>query len=384
MLSFRKKDKDKELDVTSLNELIRVGRNVLKILFILGIVSLVFLATYILRDWGITSGILTILKIMTPLFIGLIVAWILDPAVCFLEKKGASRTISTIGVFTAFMFIVILLFWLIIPSFANQVQDVIGILPKMIDSVNSWLDNLFSDLTNIYNYDFSIIEENIYSAFQEMSNAVTIGLPSFLVDLASNIISGGITFILGLLIGFYMMFDFNNIRKQLLNFIPRRAHNDIIDLTDRLDSALKSYVQGTLFVTLILFTVQSIGFSLAGLKAPIVFGLICAITNIIPYIGPYIGGIPAVAVGFTISPLVGFLSLAAVVISQFLESYVLTPIVMSKTMKLHPVTIIIGLLIFGHFFGIIGMLLSTPVISCIKIIFNFFDEKYEIFEKIQK
>ena len=129
---------------------------------------------------------------------------------------------------------------------------------------------------------------------------------------------------------------------------------------------------------------QSIGFSLAGLKAPIVFGLICAITNIIPYIGPYIGGIPAVAVGFTISPLVGFLSLAAVVISQFLESYVLTPIVMSKTMKLHPVTIIIGLLIFGHFFGIIGMLLSTPVISCIKIIFNFFDEKYEIFEKIQK
>ena len=141
MLGFRKKDKDKEIDVTSLNELIRVGRNVLKILFILGIVSLVFLATYILRDWGITSGILTILKIMTPLFIGLIVAWILDPAVCFLEKKGASRTISTIGVFTAFMFIVILLFWLIIPSFANQVQDVIGILPKMIDSVNSWLDN---------------------------------------------------------------------------------------------------------------------------------------------------------------------------------------------------------------------------------------------------
>ena len=59
MLGFRKKDKDKEIDVTSLNELIRVGRNVLKILFILGIVSLVFLATYILRDWGITSGILT-------------------------------------------------------------------------------------------------------------------------------------------------------------------------------------------------------------------------------------------------------------------------------------------------------------------------------------
>lgn len=80
-----------------------------------------------------------------------------------------------------------------------------------------------------------------------------------------------------------------------------------------------------------------------------VFGLICAITNIIPYIGPYIGGVPAVVVGFAISPLVGLLSLIAVVVSQFLESYVLTPVVMSKTMKLHPVTIIIGLLIFGYF-----------------------------------
>ena len=61
---------------------------------------------------------------------------------------------------------------------------------------------------------------------------------------------------------------------------------------------------------------------------------------------------------------------------------ILNPIIMGKTMKLHPVTIMIGLLIFGHFFGILGMVLATPIISCIKIIFNFFNEKYEIVNMI--
>ena len=380
---LRLRTKDEKIDVTSLNELIRIGKYLLKILFVVSVASLIFLGSYLLKDWGILRGILNILKIISPFFIGIIIAWLLDPIVTFLQKKGAGREISVAGVFTVFIFLIILFFWMVIPTLVDQLQDAIGIVPSIVDNMNNWIDNLFNDLNNLYNYDFSSIQANIYLAFEEFSTSITVGLPTILVNAASNIISGGLNVIIGLFIGFYMLFDFNNVRKELLNFIPKKAHSDTIELTDRLNNSLKSYVQGTLFVTLILFTVQSIGFTLAGLKAPVVFGLICAITNIIPYVGPYIGGVPAVVVGFTISPLVGLLSLIAVVVSQFLESYVLTPVVMSKTMKLHPVTIIIGLLIFGYFFGILGMILSTPIISCLKIIFNFFDEKYEFFEKIQ-
>ncbi len=380
---LRLRTKDEKIDVTSLNELIRIGKYLLKILFVVSVASLIFLGSYLLKDWGILRGILNILKIISPFFIGIIIAWLLDPIVTFLQKKGAGRAISVAGVFTVFIFLIILFFWMVIPTLVDQLQDAIGIVPSIVDNMNNWIDNLFNDLNNLYNYDFSSIQANIYLAFEEFSTSITVGLPTILVNAASNIISGGLNVIIGLFIGFYMLFDFNNVRKELLNFIPKKAHSDTIELTDRLNNSLKSYVQGTLFVTLILFTVQSIGFTLAGLKAPVVFGLICAITNIIPYVGPYIGGVPAVVVGFTISPLVGLLSLIAVVVSQFLESYVLTPVVMSKTMKLHPVTIIIGLLIFGYFFGILGMILSTPIISCLKIIFNFFDEKYEFFEKIQ-
>ena len=179
-----------------------------------------------------------------------------------------------------------------------------------------------------------------------------------------------------------LLFDFNNVRKHLFNLLPKSIHADAITLTDRLNKTLKSYVQGTLLIMLLLFIFQSITLAIAGLSSPMLFGMFCAVTNVIPYIGPYIGGIPAIIVGFTISPVTGIFTLLAVVIAQFLESYFLNPIVMSKTMKLHPVTIMIGLLIFGHFFGILGMVLATPIISCIKIIFNFFNEKYEIVNMI--
>ena len=132
----------------------------------------------------------------------------------------------------------------------------------------------------------------------------------------------------------------------------------------------------------LVFITQSIGLTIAGLEAPILFALFCAVTDIIPYFGPYIGGIPAVIVGFTMSPITGICVLISIVIVQLLENNFYQPLIMGHTMKLHPVTIMIGLLIFEHFFGILGMVVATPVIACIKVFVLFLDEKYNLRGKI--
>jgi predicted PurR-regulated permease PerM len=121
-------------------------------------------------------------------------------------------------------------------------------------------------------------------------------------------------------------------------------------------------------------------FSLIGLRAPLLFALFCAITNVIPYAGPYIGAVPALIVGFATSPTIGLLTLIAIVIIQFFEGNFLQEMIMSKTTKLHPVTIISGLLIFGHFWGIFGMVISTPLLAVVKQIYLFLDEKYDFFK----
>ena len=155
-------------------------------------------------------------------------------------------------------------------------------------------------------------------------------------------------------------------------------------LLDKLNESLYSFVSGTLWLSLMLFVVSVIGFSIIGLNAPVLISFICVITNLIPYIGPYMGAAVAAAIGFAESPVVGILTLIFILVVQTLEGQILNPIVMSKKMNLSPITIIISLLIFEYLFGIIGMVIATPAVAILKIIYVFLDEKFDFFGFIDK
>ena len=372
-----KKDNEK-MDIPKLNEVIKVGGKILKLGWLLIIVGVFLLCTFLFKEWKVLDFLKSVFNVISPLFIGIVIAWLLDPMVSWLQKNGIKRSFATVIVFLAFIGIIVMLFALMIPALVNQVNEFISYAPNILDYIKTTSDNFFSKLSVLYNYDFENIKDTLYLNLSNIISSITVGLPNKIIDIASSIVSGGLNVVFGLFVAFYMLFDFNNVRKHIMRFLPKNVHSDAITLSDKLNKTLKSYVQGTLLIMLILFLFQSIALGIAGLSSPMLFGLFCAVTNVIPYIGPYIGGIPAVLVGFTISPITGIGALIAVIVAQFLESYFLNPVVMSKSMKLHPVTIMIGLLIFGHFFGILGMILATPVISCLKIIFNFFNEKYEI------
>ena len=154
--------------------------------------------------------------------------------------------------------------------------------------------------------------------------------------------------------------------------------DDARELANEINTTCRHFVKGALIDASIIFVVSSLAFLLCGLKAPLLFGLFCGITNVIPYAGPYIGGIPAVIVAFSQGTTTGIFVLISIIVIQAIEGNFLQALIMSKSTKLHPVTIIIGLLLFGYFFGILGMVISTPIIGAIKAIFMFFNEKYEI------
>ena len=379
---LRRKNESNSLDYGKLNEGIRIGVNILKIVFALTIVCLVFICSKLLGDWRILPLIGNILSIISPLFIGIGIAWLFDPLVTYLNKKGVSRILGAIFVYVIFLSFVYLLIRLMIPSITKQLNDLAQSVPTFINYLKDNIDAFFDNLNNLGDYNFTDVKIGIYDSINNLSKSLTVDLPTTIMNAISTIISGGVNLLIGLLVGLYMLFDFNNVKKHLYSLIPKKYQNDTVTLLNSLNHNLKNYVHGTLMIMLILFVFQSIALSIAGLEAPMVFGLFCAITNVIPYVGPYIGGAPAVIVGLSISPMTGIFVLIAVVLAQLLESYFLQPVVMGKTMKLHPVTIMLGLLIFGHFFGIIGMIFATPVISIFKTIFQFFNEKYSIMERI--
>ncbi len=286
------------------------------------------------------------------------------------------------------MYVLLILFVVIlaittVPSISDQINEIVSATPSFINYLKDGIDSFFSNISNVSGYDLTDAKSQVYDTINQLGLSLTVDLPNLLMNLLSSLVSGGINLIFGLIIGFYMLFDFGSIRKNFMSVIPKSKKKEVSDLLDRLNENLKNYVHGTFLIMFILFVFQSLGLTLAGMKAPLVFGLFCAITNVIPYFGPYIGGIPTVLVAFSISPMVGTLTLVSVLVAQGLESYFLQPIVMGKSMSLHPVTIMIGLLLFGHFFGIIGMIVATPVIAIFKTICLYYNEKYDLLEKIK-
>ena len=378
---FKRKNKTEGVDFQKLNEGIQIGTILLKVFLVLSVVILVYVSTRLLAEWKVWTFIGTILSIISPLFIGIIIAWLFDPFVKKLNKKGVNRTLGAIFVYVVFIAAIYLILSLIIPTVYDQLNDLIASAPSFITYLKEAIDDIFVNLTEISGYDLMDVKLGLYDTINGFGKSVTVDLPSKIVNVFSSIITGGLNLIIGFLIGLYMLFDFNNVKGHLLNLFPEKYREPTVDLLDRLNGNLKNYVHGTLKIMLILFVFQSIALAISGLKAPLVFGLFCAITNVIPYIGPYIGGAPAVLVGLSMSPMTGLCVLIAVVLAQFLESNFLQPLVMGKTMKLHPVTIMLGLLIFGHFFGILGMILATPIIAILKTIFVFMDEKLAIMER---
>lgn len=375
--------REEKLNVAKINESVRLGALVLRILCFLLLIAAVYLTTLVLSKWQVIPFIKQILKVISPLFIGLVVAWLFDPFVTRLSKKGINRILGSVFAYVLLIIFLVIIGVTTIPSITKQINDIVASTPNIVNYLKDSLDGICENIANMSGYDLTETQLQIYDAINSIGHSITVDLPDTIVKLISGVISGGVTLIFGLIVGFYMLFDFKSIRKHFLSFIPKKHKKETEELIDRLNTNLKNYVQGTLLIMLILFTFQTIGLTLAGMKAPLVFGLFCAITNVIPYLGPYIGGIPTVLVGFSISPMVGFLTLISVLVAQILESYFLQPIVMGKSMSLHPVTIMIGLLLFGHFFGILGMIVATPLIAIVKTIWMHYNEKYALLEKIK-
>ena len=379
---LRKNKENNSVDFGSLNSILRTSKKLVNICYFMAIVSLVLIATFIIKEWHLLNFINDFFIVISPIFIGFIIAWLFEPFVSYLQKNKIPRVIGCIIVYVILIGLISLFGYLFVPSLISQVKDFVVIAPSIFNELTDFCMRVIRMFDANKLVDTVSLKSSIMSFVSDYGMSIVSSLPKHLLNIGKNVFSGGLNFILGLMIGFYLLFDFDKVGNILRGLLPVKWRENYDELTKRINTSLRSYVQGVLIIMLLVFLTQSIGLTIAGLEAPIVFALFCAVTDIIPYFGPYIGGIPAVIVGFTISPITGICVLISILVVQALENNFYQPLIMGHAMKLHPVTIMVGLLLFGHFFGILGMVLATPVISTLKIFITFFNEKFNIIDKI--
>ncbi|MEW6230265.1 MAG: AI-2E family transporter, partial [Bacillota bacterium] len=157
----------------------------------------------------------------------------------------------------------------------------------------------------------------------------------------------------------------------LLSWIPGRWRSEVVGLLIEMDHALGSFIRGQLLVSGIVGVLISLGLSIIGVDFALVIGLLAGIFDIIPYFGPVIGAVPAIALALLKSPvLVIYVVVLFVVVNQ-IESAIVGPNILGEQIGLHPVAVIFAILAGGHLFGVTGVLLAVPVAAIIKVFLRY-------------
>jgi len=165
---------------------------------------------------------------------------------------------------------------------------------------------------------------------------------------------------------FYFLKDYHQIKTYFKKILPIKYRPIISGLIDTIDESLGGYIRGQLLVAAFVSLLTLIVFHLLGVKYALLLAIIMGLTNIIPYFGPIIGAVPAVAITITASTKLAIFVIIAVFIIQIVESNFISPYIVGKTMNIHPVAIIFALLLGGKIYGIIGMIIAVPLLTILK------------------
>ena len=374
-------DKKKNINYKDLNQILKTSNILLKIILTCAILGIAVLVLYLIDKTSIFVTIGHIFGIISPLFIGIFLSWLMEPFIYYFVKNKVSRKLATAVVYLVLIFLIFLIIALIVPEFISQLNELIKKIPDLLQSMNDFINNIFKSMSS-NSFDTTDMKNNLVESLNKFVNNITANDLSGLVAGLSSSLKVISNIFLGLLIGIYLSLDYVKVRKFVIKVIPQKYHDELATLEESCNTMLRSYVNGTLLSCLFVFIFTLIGLLFSGISSPLLFAIFCAITNIIPYFGPYIGGIPVVIVGFAISPLTGLICLATIIIVQFLDGNILNPIIVGKAVSLHPITIMLSLLVFEYFFGIMGMILAAPIVATLKILFEFFDNKYHFMNKI--
>lgn len=369
---FRKSNN--EIDKDGLNEIIHLSQKLLRVFYICVIVAIILGILIACRELKLMNFFLGVIKVISPLFIGFILTWLFYPLQKKMVDKGMNKALSAIIIFILVVGFIFLFIYIFVPVLYKQINDLISVIPNVFSSVTNFISKSL-DKIDISGLNISQVKHSIVEYGQKMLVSITTELPNSLLNVVKSLVSALGIIVLSLVVMIYMLIDFDNITFNFQKFLRKKGMEDYIKLFDNIGYNARKVVNGTLLVAFMVFVCDTIGFALVGLNAAVLFGLFCGITDLIPYIGPYIGGAAAVIVGFTQGPFVGIATLIVAALVQLIESYVLQPVVMSKAMQLSPIMIIVGLLLFGYFFGIVGMIVATPCMSIIKEIIIFISHK---------
>ena len=304
------------------------------------------------------------LDVLALLFISIIVASALTPWVDWWQRYRIPRSVGVIIIYVVVFFVISAMIFLLIPPLVEQIRALAINLPNIYGRAVLGLQQL----QNGVDIDTAA---TLQSALDNLGSSLAKATTSIFTAL-NSIFGGLIQLMVVLVISFYLIVQENGLKKFLRSVTPAKYQPYLMQLINRIK--IGQWFRAQLLLMLVIFALTYLGLWALGMNYVLVLALWAGLTEIIPYIGPIIGAVPAIFLAFTVSPTMGFLVLLLYVVIQQLENNILVPTIMRKAVGLNPIVSILVILVGAKIFGIIGAVLSIPVATVVAVFLSDFFE----------
>jgi predicted PurR-regulated permease PerM len=365
-------------------------------LFVVFTMALVYIFYFIIKNMHIilgacAAGLGSLMGALSPLFVGIVIAYILNPAVELFNNKlikriykdlpdpeknirrnKKQRLIAAAITYLAIIMAIVMVFYIFTSLLIGQIQ--FTSVTKMAEAISNYvisIEHTFKTWaanvpTNALTSKVSNLSDTILNWLSSNFNAQST------IDRLTTIGSAFVKFLLGLLVSFWLILDkdyFLGGCNRLASSLLTANGNKILKKNlHQIDYILSQFIRGVCLDAVIIAVLSSIALSICGLKYAVIIGIFAGICNVIPYFGPIMGMIPAFVVGFLNGGIVaGIIPVVALFIVQQIDSNFIYPKVVGSSTGLHPVIVLLAVVVGGVYGGIIGMLIAVPAASILKL-----------------
>jgi predicted PurR-regulated permease PerM len=330
-----------------------------------GIVVWSLLGTLLLL--GAVGWVLVRFAFLLPaVVLALVVTFVLNPVVSWLQQRGMARWMGSCLSFLVLAGLLTLVGFLVIPSMAEQGRQLADDFPAIYDDLVTDLEN-FGDRIGLeidlpsYDELRERIEEQQDGFFEDQMGRIT--------EITLGVLETLLLVIVGPVIAFYLLLDLPSVRRSFMSLVPDRQRAEVAYVGRELGRAVGGFLRGQVLVAMIVGVMTSVGFLAIDLPFWLLIGMIAGFLNIIPFVGPWVGGALGVGVALaTRDPQTALWAGLVALVVQQIDNHFVSPTVLRVTVRIHPGLIILGLIAGGSLFGFWGLVLAVPVMAATKIV----------------
>lgn len=347
---------------------------------------------FIYRFSAVKAGWNTVMGVLQPIIIGIVLAYILNPVMKFIERhlniawKSAikneekrqklCRVIGTAGALLFFILIIFLLIEMLVPQLVKSISGVVTTLPGQVDNFVNWFDDVMRD-----NKWAVMIEDAILQATDYLENwfktSVLPDIQTYAAELTSGVISVVnmlLNILIGMIVSVYLLLSkekfIGQAKKIIYAILPIRSANIVIETVHKSNEIFGGFISGKILDSAIIGVLCYIVLAIMHMPYAVLVSVIVGFTNVIPFFGPFIGAIPSFIIIALASPIQGLYFLIFIVILQQIDGNIIGPKILGDSTGLSSFWVLFAILVGGGLFGFAGMILGVPTFAVIYYIIS--------------